>query len=139
MNLSTFAHRLAPFARQTARKQDPAVAEKDAINRALGTAKGISEVLMVVRNLPLSLGNRAFKEELNLQRFIRQLDVRLPSEQDYAAVEKSVRCIDRDLEGMEKILCLEQGKPGSRNHSDYVHILNSRKQGIPLKTLMRTK
>jgi hypothetical protein len=136
MKLSELFHHPARSSRPKAPPLDPVAAARAAARiKAFNTGQRIRDVLLTVKNLPLKLDNAGFKAELTLKRFADRLDTELPSKQDYAAMKSDVLAIEHGLKAMEESLRPHQGKPGSRNHSEYLDFLN-KKQGMPLKALL---
>lgn len=136
MKLSELFHHPARSSRPKAPPLDPVAAARAAARiKAFNTGQRIRDVLLTVKNLPLTLHNAGYKAELKLKRFADRLETELPSKQDYAAMKDDVLAIEHGLNAMEESLRAQQGKPGSRNHSEYLDFLN-KKQGMPLKALL---
>lgn len=122
MKLPSLVRQLLPASAHANMARDP--------GRAI---RGFEQLLTGVKNLPRSLGNEAYQAETHLRLFVSRAKSSVPSKAEFKVALGDVRCITRDMESVERSVCLDQGNSGSSNHQAYFKLISAKKQGIALK------
>ncbi|MFI8717136.1 hypothetical protein ACIGHF_04520 [Stenotrophomonas sp. NPDC077464] len=98
--------------------------------------EGFSALLTSMRNVPRSasaVGNAGYRAETRLRSFVAQARDQPPTKADFKQALPDVDTLIKELDAQQRQLCLDQGKPGSKSHGDYMNALLAREKCISVK------